>query len=176
MLLADSADNYLGYYLAAVGVMIVCGMIGYSVRVSKGNEGAGFALGLLFGPIGIVISLLLPDQNRKREREREENEARQISVKQIELLQAQLDELKSIKSGKRLYQADIGRISLPTPPADRADFSGQWIRVASNGEDLGDMTIAEVRRALMERRMDLGDFYLEPQRNEWLPLADHPQL
>ena len=72
---------------------------------------------------------------------------------------------------------------VPEPPLKRIalsgmepDFPAQHLRVAANGEDLGEMTLAEVRRALMERRIGLDDFYLSDDGGEWLLLSGHPLL
>ncbi len=52
------------YFIAGLAAAIVCGLIGRALAESKGRAGAGFWLGFLFGPIGIVIALLLPEQAR----------------------------------------------------------------------------------------------------------------
>jgi len=41
-------------------IWVICGFIGGAIADSKGEGCAGFILGLLFGPIGIIIALLLP--------------------------------------------------------------------------------------------------------------------
>ena len=44
---------------------VIGGVVGYLLGNLKGAGGAGFALGLLLGPIGWVIALLLSDKRRK---------------------------------------------------------------------------------------------------------------
>jgi hypothetical protein len=39
---------------------LVCGILGMVVASGKGNGGMGFVLGLLLGPLGILIAVLLP--------------------------------------------------------------------------------------------------------------------
>ena len=41
---------------------IVCALVGAALASEKGRGSHGFLLGLLFGPIGIVIALLLPSR------------------------------------------------------------------------------------------------------------------
>lgn len=49
--------------LLAVGA--VFGVIGALVAGTKGNGGAGFLLGFLLGPIGILIAMLIPASEKK---------------------------------------------------------------------------------------------------------------
>lgn len=46
--------------LVWLGSSILCAIIGMALASEKGRSGAGFLLGLILGPIGIVIALLLP--------------------------------------------------------------------------------------------------------------------
>ncbi len=42
-------------------VWILCGIIGAVVATNKGRSGCGwFALGVLFGPLGLVLALVVP--------------------------------------------------------------------------------------------------------------------
>jgi hypothetical protein len=38
----------------------LCGWIGHTIGAQKGQGGIGAALGILFGPIGLIIAALLP--------------------------------------------------------------------------------------------------------------------
>ena len=60
-----------------VVVWLVCGAIGAAIMSGKGRSGVGgFALGVLLGPIGLIIALLLSRS--------EENEAeRQLRIEEI---------------------------------------------------------------------------------------------
>jgi hypothetical protein len=49
----------MGFFLAAVFGVFFCAIIGMIVGSTKGRPVAGFFLGGLFGPIGLVIVLLL---------------------------------------------------------------------------------------------------------------------
>ena len=52
--------NYLTIVIAGLIVWLICGLIGAALAKEKGREQEGLILGFLFGPIGIVIALLLP--------------------------------------------------------------------------------------------------------------------
>lgn len=39
---------------------LICGCLGMAVASGKNQAGMGFALGLLLGPLGILIAVLLP--------------------------------------------------------------------------------------------------------------------
>jgi len=55
-----SSSGALGIWLVAFIVFFaVCGFIGSALASPKGKSGAGFALGFLLGPIGIVVAALL---------------------------------------------------------------------------------------------------------------------
>jgi hypothetical protein len=48
--------------------------------------------------------------------------------------------------------------------------------VSRGGEDLGTLSIAEVRRMLDEGRISLEDYYYDMTCCEWIELAGHPTL
>lgn len=58
----------LGPVLYLVGHVILMPMIGYACASGKNRGGLGAILGLLFGPLGIIIALLLPPGRRPRPR------------------------------------------------------------------------------------------------------------
>ncbi len=45
--------------------MLVCGFLGAAVASSKNRAGTGLILGMLLGPIGVVVAALLGDASRK---------------------------------------------------------------------------------------------------------------
>ncbi len=57
-MLCGGMDGEMVYIFLGAGV--VCGVVGMAVGGTKGNAGAGLVLGFLFGPIGILIAVLLP--------------------------------------------------------------------------------------------------------------------
>ena len=46
--------------LILIGFLLVCGVVGSIVGENRGRKWAGFWLGLLLGPIGILATLFLP--------------------------------------------------------------------------------------------------------------------
>ena len=53
---------------------------------------------------------------------------------------------------------------IPPPPGRRT------YRIASNGEDLGDMPIATVKQMLNAGKLTSQDYYFDPNANEWISL------
>jgi hypothetical protein len=49
------------YHVFIILVCVVCAIIGAGIGERKGQRSAGFALGLFFGPIGVLFTLLLSD-------------------------------------------------------------------------------------------------------------------
>jgi hypothetical protein len=61
-------DPFLLLFLAVAGCAF-CGFFGAMIGSAKGKGGLGFALGFFFGPIGLIVACLLPDDRpRKWER------------------------------------------------------------------------------------------------------------
>lgn len=50
-------------------VWIICSLIGWMIGSSRGRGGAGFALGLLIGPLGVIIAFFLKPNTDKIESE-----------------------------------------------------------------------------------------------------------
>jgi hypothetical protein len=132
---------------AIVFFWISCGIVGSVLSDKKGRCGIGFSLGLILGPLGVIISFFLPDSKMKRHLEERR------SAEQSELLR----ELMELQRGSC---------------GDESPF----IRAAKDGKDMGNMTIRAVRRMVMEGGMSLDDLYLDPISSEWRPLRDHPWL
>ena len=58
--------NYSTIVILGILGWLVCGLIGAALAKEKGREQEGLILGFLFGPIGIVIALLLPARTTGR--------------------------------------------------------------------------------------------------------------
>ncbi len=63
----------------------------------------------------------------------------------------------------------------PTPPP--LPFSGQllptteqYYRIASNGNDLGELTVTSIRMMLSSGKLTMQDYYLDKNNNAWISL------
>jgi hypothetical protein len=54
------------FLIAGLVGCFVCGLIGRTIGEARGQAAMGLVLGLLFGPIGILITCVLPDERRSR--------------------------------------------------------------------------------------------------------------
>jgi uncharacterized membrane protein YeaQ/YmgE (transglycosylase-associated protein family) len=52
--------------IMAMVVAVICGGIGMVVANTKGNAAPGFFLGVLMGPVGILIAMLLPENSSSK--------------------------------------------------------------------------------------------------------------
>lgn len=57
-----------GLLIGAIIYLVICGGIGLSLAYEIGRREAGFFLGLLFGPIGIIMALLLPPRRSGKQK------------------------------------------------------------------------------------------------------------
>jgi hypothetical protein len=51
-----------GFLRVWLVVGLICALVGTGLAVSKGSGAAGFFLGLLLGPFGVLLALLLPEE------------------------------------------------------------------------------------------------------------------
>jgi hypothetical protein len=147
------------FYLLYWGV--IGGLVGLAIGQTRGRPLPGFFLGLLIGPIGWLLVLVGPNPKKAKE----DKEKQDLLQQQFALQQAQLEELKRLQNPPRA--------SSPTLPPPGAR---ETIHIAKNGEDLGPVTVAEVKRMLADGRLTIEDYYFDVCCNEWLELAGHPTL
>lgn len=55
---------------------VVCGFLGYLVGNTRNQGGLGFALGLLLGPLGILVAALLPRNESLKAQRWQEKQSR----------------------------------------------------------------------------------------------------
>ena len=75
-------------------------------------------------------------------------------------------------------QATVQPPPLPAlPPLPPLPFSGtllpdteQCYRIASNGNDLGELTVTSIKLMLSSGKLTLQDYYLDQNENAWTPL------
>ena len=139
-----------------VPIFIVSIVIGCLIGSAKGQFASGFILSLLLGPLGVLIVLCLPNLVREKE---ESDHKKQLAV-QIHLQQAQLRKLDQMQ-----------RTPMPPPPGYEPK-----LRVASSGQDLGEMPVASVKLMLKSGKLTPQDYYFDTDSNNWMPLDCCPDL
>lgn len=128
----------------------------------RGRSLVGFLfLAMLISPLiaGIIV-LCIEDLRAAKERSKTDS----LMQMQIRAQQQQLEELRKMQmpnSGGR-----------PLPPIGARDM----INISKGGEDLGQLSVADVKRMLDDGRLTLEDSYFDTSCNEWLDLAGHPTL
>ena len=125
------------------------------------SAGGFFLLAILISPLiaGIIV-LCIEDLQATKERSKTDYLIRM----QIRAQQQQLEELRKMQT------PSVGNRVLP-PPGAR-----DLINVARGGEDLGSLSVAEVKRMLDEGKLSLEDYYYDTSCNDWIELAGHPTL
>lgn len=99
---------------------IISGLIGFFIGDlgNKNNSNSGAVLGFLLGPIGWIITAVLP-QTLSEEEKGKHAELQNLERKKIALLEAQLAELqKNSKQGNHLKQT---KQTSEEPPVYRLD-------------------------------------------------------
>jgi len=129
---------------------IFCAIIGGAIGMAKDRTVSGIVWGGLLGPIGIIVVLCLP--NLKKKKEEEARRVAEIERKhQMELQQAQLQQLQ--------------QRTIPTPPKAERQY-----RIASNGEDLGEMPVPTIKLLIKTGKLTLHDYYFDIHAHDWITL------
>jgi hypothetical protein len=125
------------------------------------SAGGFFFLAIFISPLiaGIIV-LCIEDLRATKERSKTDY----LMQMQIRAQQQQLAELRKMQT------ASPGGRALP-PPGAR-----DLINVSRGGEDLGSLSVAEVRRMLDDGRLSIEDHYYDTSCNDWIELAGHPTL
>jgi hypothetical protein len=140
-------------------IFIVSVIIGSMIGSSKGQLGAGIALSLLLGPLGVLIVLCLPNLVKQKE---EQERKRQLEL-QLQLQRAQLEKIEQMQH----------RASAPLPPPPGAQ---RKYHIGRNGEDLGELQVSEIRRRIHDGELSLQDYYFDAEANDWLTLECLPEV
>jgi len=127
--------------------LIIAGIIG-SV---KGQLISGLVWGGLLGPIGVIIVLCLPNLAKQKE----EAERKQQLALQLHIQQTQLEQMQR---------------TAPPPGCE------QKLRIASNGQELGEMPVATVKLMLKSGKLTPQDYYFDAGANDWMLLDCCPDL
>jgi len=116
---------------------------------------------MLISPLiaGIIV-LCIEDLRASKERSKNDY----LMQMQMRAQQQQLEELKRMQ-----MPSSSGR---PLPPIGARNM----INISKGGEDLGQYSVADVKRMLDDGRLTLEDYYYDTSCEEWLELAGHPTL
>ena len=133
-------------------------IMGCLIGAAKDRVGSGFIWSFLFGPLGVLVVLCLPNLKKQKE---EAERKRQFTL-QIYLQQAQL---------KKLDQLQRGGSPPPPPPGYEPK-----LRIASNGQDLGEMPSGTVKLMLKSGKLTPQDYYFDAESNNWMQLDCCPDI
>jgi hypothetical protein len=142
-------------FFTAWVLMLFAGSI---IGREKGRGSTGFILVFLLGPVGLALILCL--SNLKEEEKRR--------IKQAAFLAAQI----SAPPRNTSPQFDcMAGIPIPPPPGWEPN-----LRVASNGSDLGEIPVSEVKARLKSGELKTTDFYFDQDAADWMPLDACPKI
>jgi hypothetical protein len=126
-------------------IFLIAGIL---IGAQKGQLVSGIVWPFLFGPLGVIIVLCLPNKVAEAK-----EEARNLQVqRQLFMQQQQLEELR--------------RLNNPVPEKQQP----ARLRIAQNGQDMGEMSIGMVLTMLKSKQLTGEDLYFDSETNEWLPL------
>lgn len=131
---------------------IVCG---YFAGARKGRGLFGLLLGLLLGPIGVIIALVIP-QAKGFETPAEKNMKAQLAVHQQQLV-----EMRKIAAAAQI----------PATPTK------ETLRISSKGKDLGDLSVSRVKQLLSSGSLSASsDMYYDWDAQQWMALDCCPRI
>jgi hypothetical protein len=134
-----------------VGIAISAA-IGYALGAAKDNGSLGLLLGLVLGPLGWLLIVLL-NLGKKTD---DEGAAQYLLLKQQnEMLQ--------------LNRAQQVRREIPVPEMKK-------VRIKREGKVIGNWPLDEVRERLETGELVWEDLYFEAAQGEWVQLAGHPEV
>jgi len=145
--------------LIVIGVIayVLSIIIGTAVATDKGRGAEGFVLTLLLGCIGLIIVFTLPS------RKTQTTDAKFQQQHNL-LLQTQQAQLLAMQQMQR--QSQTAPVAIPAPPQ-----AEQKYRIASDGMELGEMTVSTVKLLLKSGKLAGTDMYFDPGANDWKPLG-----
>jgi len=137
-------------------IFIVSVVIGCLIGSAKGRFASGLIWSVLLGPLGVLIVLCLPNLTKQKE---EEERKKQFAL-QLQIQQAQLQTLNQMQ-----------RPAPPPPPGYEPK-----LRAASNGQDLGEMTVTAIKLMIKSGKLSHQDYYFDAGANDWMQLECCPDL
>lgn len=134
-------------------------IIGCLIGSAKDRFGSGLVWSFLFGPLGVLVVLCLPNLKKQKE----DAERKQQIALQLQLQQAQLQKLDQLQ-----------RNAQPPPPPPPGNEPK--LRIASNGQELGELPVATVKVLLRNGKLTPQDYYFDAHNNDWMQLESCPAL
>jgi len=143
---------------AVIGVIvyILCIIVGTAIGADKGRTVDGFLLSMFLGCIGVFIAATLPKKTDPAVDAR-------LQQQHNLLLQTQQAQFFAMQQMQRQPQY----AQVPTPPPQ----GEQKYKIASDGMELGEMTVATVKLLLKSGKLKGEDCYFDPASNEWKPIG-----
>lgn len=111
---------------------------------------AGFSWGFIFGPVGLIILVLLTMRKAAADKA--------ASAAELDLRQ-------------RLYAAKQAAVA-----AAPAKGPGVKIHVRRGGHEMGEFSLSDVSHYIQSGEMMMEDEYYDVLAKDWLPLVGHPTL
>ena len=149
------------FFLIVIVLDLVLFVIPAGYFGSKKGQGAlSMLLAVFLGPLGLLIACLLPDLKKQEEEKQDRLEQTHLLEQQIKLQREQLE----------LARRGGTTANVPPPPGSTK------IRVAKDGDDLGEMNVAIVKTMLNGGQLTLQDLYFDSEMNDWITLDCHPKL
>lgn len=124
-------------------------LIGGIIGHRKGRLASGIIWTLLFSFIGVAIVACLPNLKQKKEEE--------------DLLAREREKFNADNYLK--LKAQAANVSTPTK-----------VRIAKDGNDLGEIDIPKLKLMLMNGCILKTDYFFDTEINEWSMIEDHPQI
>ena len=129
-------------------VWLIFLIAGILIGSQKGQLVSGIVWPFLFGPLGVIIVLCLPNKVAEAKEEERQRQFQQ----QMALQKQQLEELQRLRNPQ------------PEPSLPKR------LRIAKDGQEIGEMGIGMVLTMLKNKQLSGDDLYLDSQTNEWTPL------
>ena len=165
---------------------ILCAIIGGAIGHTKEQVSAGVILGALLGPLGVIITLFLSnpadqraiDEHRANMRERlREQRQQNLEARQQQALESEIAFVQTLNQMRLQNQQaptprvlSRGPVAQYVPPPPMAKAAIQSFRIASNGQELGEIALPVIRTMMSAGRLLDTDHYFDPIANEWRTL------
>jgi hypothetical protein len=161
---------------------ILCAIVGGAIGHAKEQVSAGVILGALLGPLGVIITLFLSDPKVQKAIDRNraiihEQRQRMLEVRQQQALESETAFTHAMNQMRLQNQQaptprviSRGPVAQCVPPPPMAKAAIQSFRIASNGQELGEIALPVIRTMMSAGRLLETDHYFDPVTGEWRTL------